>query len=82
LEQERKISIEKGRSLATELNAFFAEVSAKTRDGIDELFLRIGEEAFKKLIGDGGQPRVASQSRRSSVVLNSEKSPHSSGCTC
>jgi GTPase SAR1 family protein len=43
LEDERTVSEDEGRSKAVEKKAFFAEVSAKTGEGIVELFDKIPE---------------------------------------
>ena len=49
LVDERQISTEQGEEVAKELNAIYFEVSAKSSIGIDDLFVRIAEESFKKL---------------------------------
>jgi small GTP-binding protein len=49
---ERTISTEQGGAVAKELGAFFCEVSAKSGAGIDELFMRVTEEAIKRLSGE------------------------------
>jgi small GTP-binding protein len=54
--EERVVAIEKGENAAKELNALFFEVSAKSGRGIDELFVRVAEEAAKRLKGDGEDP--------------------------
>jgi small GTP-binding protein len=51
--EERVVAIEKGEAVAKELNAPFFEVSAKSGRGIDELFVRVAEEAAKRLTGGG-----------------------------
>jgi Ras-related protein Rab-5C len=48
LHDERTVTTDRGEKLASGLGAFFAEVSAKTGRGIDELFVRVGEEAIRK----------------------------------
>jgi small GTP-binding protein len=52
LVNERIISTEQGSTIAKELGAFFCEVSAMSGAGIDELFMRVAEEAIKRLKGD------------------------------
>jgi hypothetical protein len=51
LEDERKVPCEEGEAMAKELGAFYCEVSAKTGRGIEELFVRVAEECYKKLRG-------------------------------
>jgi small GTP-binding protein len=80
LVEERKVLTETGQNVAQELGAHFTEVSAKTGDGIDELILRIAEEAIKKL-ETGPKPGTV-QARRSSVVLKSEPTGKQGGCKC
>jgi small GTP-binding protein len=53
LVDERVVQYDHGESMAKELGAFFTEVSAKTGVGVDELFIRIAEEALKRLKGEG-----------------------------
>jgi Ras-related protein Rab-5C len=43
---DRKVQTQEGENLANELNATYFEVSAKTGNGIDELFLRIAAAAL------------------------------------
>jgi small GTP-binding protein len=51
LVEERKIEARAAEALAEELRATYCEVSAKSGVGIEELFLRVAEEALKKLQG-------------------------------
>jgi small GTP-binding protein len=53
LVDERVVKYDQGEGMAKELAAFFTEVSAKTGVGVDELFIRIAEEALKRLKGEG-----------------------------
>jgi GTPase SAR1 family protein len=46
---DRKVQTQEGENLAKELKATYFEVSAKTGSGIEDLFLRVAEEALKKL---------------------------------
>jgi small GTP-binding protein len=41
LEEQREVTIDEGQEKATEIHATFSEVSAKTGDGIDELFITV-----------------------------------------
>jgi small GTP-binding protein len=61
LVDDRAVSTEQGDGVAKELGAFFSEVSAKSGRGIDELFMRVSEEAVKKLKGeaDNQEPAVS-----------------------
>jgi small GTP-binding protein len=72
LYDSRKISSDQAESVAKELNAQFIEVSAKTREGIDELFSSIAEQSLNILRADATKPEVM-QARRSSIVLKPEK---------
>jgi small GTP-binding protein len=60
LTDERRVEARVAEALAEELGATYCEVSAKSGVGIEELFLRIAEEALKRLQGshDGAQPKV------------------------
>jgi small GTP-binding protein len=49
LETQRAVTTARGEALATELDACFCEVSARTGNGIDELFVRVAEEVVKRL---------------------------------
>jgi GTPase SAR1 family protein len=49
LEMQRAVTTAHGEALAAELDACFCEVSARTGNGIDELFVRVAEEVVKKL---------------------------------
>jgi small GTP-binding protein len=48
---DRKVQTQEGENLANELNATYFEVSAKTGNGIDDLFRRVVDLALKKLEG-------------------------------
>jgi small GTP-binding protein len=52
LEEERRVQPPEAANLAKELGAFYSEVSAKTGKGIDELFIRVTEEALNRLQSD------------------------------
>jgi small GTP-binding protein len=54
LADERKISTDQGQAISNQLGAFFAEVSAKSGRGIDELIIRVAEESVKKIQEGGG----------------------------
>ena len=49
LVDERQITSEQGEAVANELGGIYFEVSAKSGQGIEDLFVRIAEESFKKL---------------------------------
>jgi small GTP-binding protein len=49
LEKQRVIPTNRGEALAAELDACFSEVSARTGSGIEELFMRVAEEAVKRM---------------------------------
>ena len=50
LDDLRKVENEEGKSLANDLNMKFFEVSAKTRDGVDNLLEDIGDSLINKFI--------------------------------
>jgi small GTP-binding protein len=63
LADERRIEAAAAEGLAAALGAVYCEVSAKTGAGVEELFLRVAEEALRRLQGGGngdagGQPKV------------------------
>jgi GTPase SAR1 family protein len=45
----RAVQTQEGENLANELNATYFEVSAKTGNRIDDLFLRVAEAGLKKV---------------------------------
>jgi small GTP-binding protein len=49
LDGQRSVTTKRGEGIAAELDACFSEVSAKTGNGIDELFIRVAEEVVKKM---------------------------------
>lgn len=55
---KRKVSAEEGKKFADEHNFIFAEVSAKTGDGIEKLFDVILKEMLKKKSGYQPQPTL------------------------
>jgi Fe2+ transport system protein B len=72
LADERKISTEQGQKVSNELGSLFAEVSAKSGRGIDELIIRIAEEAVKKVNEGGGDGDGAETSTRQTVKLTAD----------
>jgi small GTP-binding protein len=82
LVDERTVTTDQAESVSKELGAFYAEVSAKSGRGIDELFVRVAEESVKKLKGDGTGGGGGAAPEKS-VVLKAEpggKKP--GGCKC
>ena len=55
LQEKRQVSIEEGKKYAEENNFLFAEVSAKTGDGIPELFYSKIFEGIRNKFRPGGQ---------------------------
>jgi small GTP-binding protein len=53
LEDERKVIPGEGETVAQNLSARYLEVSAKTGSGISDLFVKVAEEAARKLREDG-----------------------------
>ena len=56
LVEERKVESEQAELYAKEIGAFYYEVSAKTGSGIEELFNRVAEESYNKLIHENNEP--------------------------
>ena len=56
LVEERKVESEQAELFAKEIGAFYYEVSAKTGFGIEELFNRVAEESYNKLIHENNEP--------------------------
>ena len=56
LVEERKVESEQAELFAKEIGAFYYEVSAKTGSGIEELFNRVAEESYNKLIHENNEP--------------------------
>jgi Ras-related protein Rab-5C len=48
LEDNREVPIDDGQEKATEIHAVFSEVSAKTGDGVDELFVTVASACFEQ----------------------------------
>jgi small GTP-binding protein len=84
LEDQRRVLAEEGAAIAKELSASYVEVSAKTGQGIDELFVSVAEEAATKLHPEQSTPSAApSVSRSQNVQLASTPaSPKGKGCNC
>jgi small GTP-binding protein len=56
---ERAVTAERGEDVAKAVGAAaYCEVSAKTGCGIEELFVRIAQESFKKIKGPGQAPTI------------------------
>ena len=56
LVEERKVESEQAELFAKKIGAFYYEVSAKTGSGIEELFNRVAEESYNKLIHENNEP--------------------------
>lgn len=70
LHKDRKVSEESGRAKAEKIGAEFFETSAKTGDGIDELFLNIAKICIEKQ--DKAMKYTQSQSSSSRYYLNND----------
>jgi small GTP-binding protein len=81
LADERTVTTDQGEAVSKELGAFYAEVSAKTGRGIDELFVRVAEESVKKLKNEGGGGGGGAGPEKS-VVLKADApgKPKKGGC--
>ena len=51
---KEKVTIDEGITFANEINAIFKTVSAKTGEGIDDLFQTIGKNFLNQNIGNIG----------------------------
>jgi hypothetical protein len=47
----RKVDIAQAEGVAKELGGMYCEVSAKSGQGVEELFIRIAEECLKRIRG-------------------------------
>ena len=56
LVEERTVESEQAELYANKIGAFYYEVSAKTGSGIEELFNRVAEESYNKLINENNEP--------------------------
>jgi small GTP-binding protein len=81
LVDERRVLPEQGQAIAKELGATYAEVSAKSGSGIDELFVNVAEESLKKLTADSTAvgPTVVKQQ---TVALKPDKPGKKKKCKC
>jgi GTPase SAR1 family protein len=82
LTDERKIATEQGQTVSKEMGAFFAEVSAKSGRGIDELVVRVAEEAVKKMHEGGGDGTPAAVPAKQTVTLTAEPKGGKKKCKC
>jgi GTPase SAR1 family protein len=83
LADERKISTEKGQKVSNEFGALFAEVSAKSGRGIDELIVTVAEEAVKKVHNGGSNRSPAATPPKQTVKLTpDEKGGKGKKCKC
>ena len=73
LVEERKVESEQAELYAKEIGAFYYEVSAKTGSGIEELFNRVAEESYNKLIHENNE--------QPSINLSNNDSHNNSKCT-
>ena len=73
LVEERKVESEQAELYAKEIGAFYYEVSAKTGFGIEELFNRVAEESYNKLIHENNE--------QPSINLSNNDSHNNSKCT-
>ena len=73
LVEERKVESEQAELFAKEIGAFYYEVSAKTGSGIEELFNRVAEESYNKLIHENNE--------QPSINLSNNDSHNNSKCT-
>ena len=55
LVEERTVESEQAELYANKIGAFYYEVSAKTGSGIEELFNRVAEESYNKLINENNE---------------------------
>ena len=56
LVEERTVESEQAELYANKIGASYFEVSAKTGSGIEELFNRVAEESYNKLIHENNEP--------------------------
>jgi small GTP-binding protein len=83
LADERKISTEAGQKVSDELGAIFTEVSAKSGRGIDELIVRVAEEAVKH-VHNGGYDRspAATPAKQTVKLVPDKKGGKGKKCKC
>jgi small GTP-binding protein len=72
LTDERKISTQRGQAVSDELGSLFAEVSAKSGKGVDELIVRVAEEAAKKMDPVRGDATAAVTPAKHTVTLTAD----------
>jgi small GTP-binding protein len=80
LADDRSVTPDDGESAARDLRAVYFEISAKTGRGIEDLVVRIAEEAFRKLKQRGELGVLGSD--RSNILLKTTGEAESSPCSC
>jgi small GTP-binding protein len=83
LEDERRVQTDEAANLAKELNAFYSEVSAKSGKGIDELFVRVTEEALNRLkLDQDAAGRASHPNQPHEVNLTKNPGDNDDECKC
>jgi small GTP-binding protein len=81
LTDERRVTPDQGKAVAKQVGAFYSEVSAKSGNGIDELFIQVAEESLKKLNTDSGGTPTATV-KQATVSLKDEGPGKGKKCKC
>lgn len=76
----RKVAYEEGLQLSEEEGLLFMETSAKTGDGVKEVFLNVGS---KIPLGDAADTQTGAEQQPNRVDLNVHSdSPETNNCSC
>ena len=84
LVDKRKVTFDEGQEFAINQGIIFMETSAKTGDGVEEIFKKSAQE-IKKRIGENyydlnSETCGIKKGKNNSVNLNNEKSKDRRGC--